>query len=480
MQVRLRAKGAARDSTTAIATDTSSSHHSEDVDRPHEPLNNNNNNEDNSHNNDLQSQGESSYMSAFRPSHNIPQLTCAFLASLTTGGTTYAFGLYGDALKKSLRLTQPQLDTISTANFCAGLFSWVPGLIVDRMGVKTGLVSGGIQGAVSLSLYWGVATEFFPVERWMLVPTLSALGVTIFLSCALITGSVFKIIVSTCGPGSKGTAVGAAKGYVGLGAGVYASLFESLRSPTQSDLDFLPMAGFFFIACVTIPSMVMMPNHDMIRNTTFEDESTPNHFRALYVSLMAMACLIIAQSLQELMGYNDARKKQNPEDTGPNFLLAIFLVVVWLGPIYGLQWWPKKSTLPPPEPTEIEEQEGESLLQDVMEDRRESSGDISLQRMHLGEDHVENHDDFLRIPGSDADVVESGLTLNTINLNQPQEVEEEFDNNKNLWQMLQTPTAWLMLWTTTILVGGGIVETNNMGQVRPCIHVDLVVFICLL
>ena len=31
-------------------------------------------------------------------------------------------------------------------------------------------------------------------------------------------------------------------------------------------------------------------------------------------------------------------------------------------------------------------------------------------------------------------------------------------------EMLMTPTAGLMLWTTTILVGAGTVVTNNMGQ----------------
>ena len=35
---------------------------------------------------------------------------------------------------------------------------------------------------------------------------------------------------------------------------------------------------------------------------------------------------------------------------------------------------------------------------------------------------------------------------------------------KTLYQMLQTYPAWLFLWTATILVGGGIVETNNLGQ----------------
>jgi MFS family permease len=41
-----------------------------------------------------------------------------------------------------------------------------------------------------------------------------------------------------------------------------------------------------------------------------------------------------------------------------------------------------------------------------------------------------------------------------------QEVKKEF----TLPEMLRTPSAWLMLWTTTILVGSGTYKTNNMGE----------------
>jgi MFS-type transporter involved in bile tolerance (Atg22 family) len=67
---------------------------------------------------------------------NIPSLVCALMASMTSGGTTYAFGMYGDALKKTLGLSQTQLDTISTTFFFAGLFSWIPGILADRFGTR--------------------------------------------------------------------------------------------------------------------------------------------------------------------------------------------------------------------------------------------------------------------------------------------------------------------------------------------------------
>jgi hypothetical protein len=46
------------------------------------------------------------------------------------------------------------------------------------------------------------------------------------------------------------------------------------------------------------------------------------------------------------------------------------------------------------------------------------------------------------------------------------------DVNLNLIQMLQTPTALPMIWTTVVLVGAGTVETNNMGQMVESLGFD--------
>jgi hypothetical protein len=151
---------------------------------------------------------------------NVPRVCCAILASITTGGTTYAFGLYGGALKKSLHLTQSQLDTISAVFFSAGLLSFIPGGFADRYGTRLGISIGGISGALSLLLFWVVSKGWIPLlatDPTVIVLVLSTLSVGIFLSCALVTGSVFKIISCQCGAGSKGSAVGVAKGFVGLG-----------------------------------------------------------------------------------------------------------------------------------------------------------------------------------------------------------------------------------------------------------------------
>jgi hypothetical protein len=346
---------------------------------------------------------------------NIPLLTSAYLATLTTGGTTYAFGLYGAALKKSLQLSQSQLDTVSSANFCAGLLSWIPGLIVDRCGPRFALSFGGILGASSLISYWLVAREFIQIDRIMIVPTLSLLGVLIFASSALVTGSVFKIIVGTCGPGSKGSAVGAAKGYVGLGAGAYSCLFQSLRVHSTSDLDFLPMSAFFCIVAVTIPALLLLPSKNDIQLHPTIDRMSPLHLRLLYSGLVGLAIMVVGTSVSELNSQHESPENDDGElrtRGGPHYASALLILTVWLGPIVGLLFVP----------TAKEEEEEEEEVSEEYQDRAQ---DIST--------------------------------------------ESEKDD-KNLFEMLQTATAWLFAWTTMILVGGGIIMTNNMGQMVEAMH----------
>jgi hypothetical protein len=342
---------------------------------------------------------------------NIPLLTSAFLAALTTGGTTYAFGLYGAALKKSLELSQSQLDTISSANFCAGLLSWIPGLIVDRCGPRFALSFGGILGASSLISYWLVAREFIQIDRTMIVPTLSLLGVLIFASSALVTGSVFKIIVGTCGPGSKGSAVGAAKGFVGLGAGAYSCLFQSLRVHSTSDLDFLPMAAFFCIVAATIPALLLLPSKKDIQLNPTSDRMSPLHLRLLYASLVGLAIMVVGTSVSELNSQPESREDADGElrtRGGPHYARALLILAVWLGPIVGLLFVP------------------------------------TVEEGEVGEEYQVRNQDLLN--------AQSGK------------------NDKNLFETLQKPIAWLFAWTTVMLVGGGTLMTNNMGQMVEALH----------
>jgi hypothetical protein len=159
----------------------------------------------------------------------------------------------------------------------------------------------------------------------------------IFLSCALITGSVFKIIVGQTLPHHKGHAVGAAKGYVGLGSGAYAVLFESLKR--QSDLDFLPMAAFFLVAAATFPALFLLPgrNDPSMR----VDMSTLSHYSSLCLGLVAMAVLVIGQSIVELVATGNKDLLLLLQSDKPDYLTTFMVPLVWFGPILGLLILPK-------------------------------------------------------------------------------------------------------------------------------------------
>ena len=369
---------------------------------------------------------------------SVPLLVAAFLAAGTTGGTSYAFGLYGDALKEDLGLTQSQLDTISSASFCAGLVSWIPGLCVDRCGEQCGLVGGGILGAVSLMCFWVVAREIIQVPSEYLVPILCACNVMVFVASALVTGAVFKIIVKHTSPQHKGHAVGAAKGYVGLGSGAYAVMFESLAR--KSDLDFLPMAAFFYLAAASLPAMCLLSSSG--NKETRVDISTPAHYSSLYMGLIAMATLVVGQSILALV-VDDNEGVRNNEQEGPDYTMAAVVTIVWFGPILGLLILPTATytTLP----SDIHHDDDEAPLTAA------EAGGVSSFKDEPNGDHSDDDDD------DNYDTVTH---------------QTQLPHDRNLCQMLTTLSAWLMLWTCTILVGGGTVMTNNLGQMVQALRFD--------
>lgn len=405
--------------------------------------------------------------------NNIPSLSCAFLASLTTGGITYAFGLYGAALKQSLHLTQGQLDTISSANFCAGLLSWLPGLCVDRFGPRFSMSTGGITGALSLLFYWAVAKKYILISQGWVVIVLSLLGVTSFLSSAMVTGSVFKIIVTSSGPGTKGSAVGVAKGYVGLGAGAYATLFQRIRTEYQSDLDFLPMAAFFAVFAATIPALMLLPHYDrtqvVCQSHNIIDAATPLHFQTLYASLTAMAILVIGNSLMQLYHAGPAvvELETRNEKGEQSYVMSLLVVAVWFGPILSLMFLPPgnhnlNESLPPTASAEDEEEE--QIL--------DSNGADAPQETGHGTTEIRSaSSSYARVSSSDEDVqaslpcFEEGVTRE----------DPVAPRELNPLQMLQTLPAWCFLWTATILVGSGTVMTNNMGQMVEALHFPAIV-----
>lgn len=436
----------------------------------------------------------------------------------------YSFGIFGEALKQTLHLSQSQLNTISSAMFIAGLFSWIPGLFVDRYGTRAALCSGGLTGCLSTLAYWVFARQFVVIRA--IVPTLSILGMLTCMSCAMIVGSVFKIILLSCGAGTKGAAVGIAKAYVGLGAGVYTCVFQAIRQPNETPLDFLPMSAFFFFLVAFLPGWLLLPTQEQVTKEDIVNKTTPTHFRVLYTSLLLMAIVVVGSSVADLLEGDDAENdrvvvmEQNVFTR--RYGRAMFILAIWLGPIVSLMFLPEDECEVPSKPSDeiqhcAEEEHdpvvdtfftatpvasSENLLMafsSAAELRRELSfftaassenivalgstkstfpdmcGLLSKPQSvavlfmdpqtsvesHVDKEEMDAHEETFLLADTEANAIPYTQDQSIV---PPTEYHYYDDHNYTLVQMLGQPSAWLMLWTCTIVVGSGTLQTNNMGE----------------
>ena len=371
--------------------------------------------------------------------NNIRQLVVALMAAGTTGGTTYAFGLYASALKEALELHESELDTISATFFCAGLASWIPGMAVDAFGPKFCFVSGGSLGCIFLLVYWCVAMQFIYVDRSFVVLVLSFLGIGTYMSCAMVTGSVFKLIVSTCTSNSKGKAVGAAKGYVGLGSGAYTCMFEYLS--LESELDFLPLAAVFAVMVVSVPALLLLPNSTTTTTNVINvvDGTTKWHFKIVYCGLLVLGAVVVGSSISQLFG--------GSQDA--NYGMAVAVAAAWFVPIISLLCLP---IAPTSTDTTDNDDDQIELIPTSKAQNNQNNGHVPIPQHDSDEFVIEDEEE-------EEDVID---------VVQIKPVDQKSDYT--LLEMLGTIPAWCLLWTCTLLAGGGTIMTNHVGQMAESLE----------
>lgn len=459
---------------------------------------------------------------------NIPSLVCAFMASSTTGGTIYAFGIFANDLKHDLGISQIQLGIISSAFFIAGLFSWIPGIVVDKMKMKFSMSLGGISGAFFTTLYWILcrsssgggghqhsSQQFFSFFHQYPVPILSILAIAICMSCGLIVGSVFKLTMLCGGPQGKGPAVGIAKGFVGLGSGIYATIFQAFRKSSESSLDFLPVIAFFFLLCATIPALLFLPNKNQSHPHLLNIETTTLHFRVMYITLFVLCCFIIASAIYDILcNTNDVIDVPTKDREYGKVML---ILMIWLIPIVSLLYLPREKLeihdddgLPASEATHLFSQtaaatddksetaalsSGTPSDEDVDDDEEEcrnsnkdDSQNAIMQSWRMLHEEEQNHGVLPKYQSLDprkalllASIAKISPSSQSLNVQENEEKEQMIHNTNivvdfradlSLPEMLQTSSSWIMLWITMILVGSGTTKTNNMGQMVESLGFD--------
>ncbi|KAL3797584.1 hypothetical protein ACHAW5_003303 [Stephanodiscus triporus] len=456
------------------------------------------------------------HKSGQQQSTNLPLLTACYISALTVGATTYAFSFYSNDLKTSLNLSQNQLDTLSSATFCAGIFSWLPGMVVDFWGARRAMALGGTSNAIILSLYWVIATEHVKLhDIEFLMFLLSALSVVTFMGCALITGSVFKVIVESCSSGTKGKAVGCAKGYVGVGSGVYVCLFGALFGSSSYEeggsdsklksLNFLLMAAVLSFLAATLPALLFLPKQSPTSPTSAyqsrRDGTRSIHFRVVYVGLISLGIWVVGTSLLNLRLDEQAKNNGGASGVDPSILNktlseditmarelfdssrvlisssagmnwgnAFMILLLWWGPALSLLCLPPRNEFAGDATDSIEENAYDGNDEHNLEtDGVNGRVDACI--------NVEDEDTFLH---DGIGRVSFGLKYGEISSSELDDslgagsdhVLDASDREFTLLQMLRTSPAWLMAWTYLILVGGGTLMTTNIGQMTEALGFD--------
>lgn len=116
-----------------------------------------------------------------------------------------------------------------------------------------------------------------------------------------------------------------------------------------------------------------------------------------------------------------------------------------------------------------EDEEGELEFGRSSSDNLNNINDNAVLRREYGEQEEEEVDTFLHEDNGSRGSL--GHNRNGGGRENERESKSD-DDSKTLVQMLSTGPAWLMLWTCVILVGGGTVMTNNIGQMTEALGFD--------
>lgn len=187
------------------------------------------------------------------------------------------------------------------------------------------------------------------------------------------------------------------------------------------------------------------------------DDATDLHFRVLYASLILVASLIVGSSIAQVSSettdieFQEALLDEQVDPPTNNGGMALLLVAIWQLPIYSFFFLPWKEA-PPSYPTDEEGVESPSdgttrAVNEDGDDRISLLEASNREKVQTGRNEADRVDETPELEPWHSDELESGVV-----------------QDKNLLEMLCSRSAILMLWTTTILVGAGTLESNNMDK----------------
>lgn len=253
---------------------------------------------------------------------------------------------------------------------------------------------------------------------------------------------------------------------------------DTQQSPDLTSLNFLLMAAVLSFLAAVLPAILLLPKQTLAKDeyTSKRDGTRSIHFRVVYAGLMLLGLWVVGMSIVELYEeesnndtnststaiepsiinktlFDDSTIKEysitrrlSSSSPQTHWGSVFFLLTLWWGPALSLLVIPARK-----EDNNVEDSAFSYDDDDDDNDNAISSNDIDEEGegfLQDGESRTTKHGD---------DMITSDAST---------------ERNYTLIQMLKTCQAWLMVYTCVIIVGGGTVMTNNIGQMTESLSFD--------
>jgi len=247
---------------------------------------------------------------------------------------------------------------------------------------------------------------------------------------------------------------------------------DTQQSLDLASLNFLLMAAVLSFLAAVLPALLLLPKQTVAKDeyTSKRDGTRSIHFRVVYAGLMLLGFWVVGMSIVELYeeeSNNDTNststaiepsiinttlfddsliteysiaRRLSSSSPQTHWGSVFFLLTLWWGPALSLLVIPAKE---------------DNNVEDSAFSYDDNDDDISSNEegegfLQDGESRTTKHgDDMITSDG-----------------------DQCTERNYTLPQMLKTCQAWLMAWTCVIIVGGGTVMTNNIGQMTESLSFD--------
>ena len=201
---------------------------------------------------------------------------CAGSFACLLAGFNYTFGEWSPILKKSLQLSQEQLETLALAKDLGGLLNLDAGYVTNRFGPHVSVAVGTSSLTVSSLLV------FQAVSQWsMSFPAMILLCAIFGHSMAYCDNAAISTSVANF-PKHKGSAVGLMKAMEGLTVAIANTIFYSFYS--EQDVVLFPVCIAATSLCVGLVSVPLIAATN--RQVEEDDRRVTGKFSFLTVGLL--------------------------------------------------------------------------------------------------------------------------------------------------------------------------------------------------